>query len=131
VTLGRERAGLGLEGFDIVPAVPGALTDDREGAYRAMRKDLLTYFGLPFYRAMIERTGFGADIAAYDAAGGELEAMQSAISDAFLDELTAVGDESEVRAGLERYRAAGAGSPCIGPIAKTDFEATLRAAIGA
>lgn len=131
VTLGRERAGLSVEGFDVVPAVPGALTGDREGAYRAMRKDLLTYFGLPFYRAMIERTGFGADIAAYDAAAGDLEAMQSAISDGFLDELTAVGDESEVQAGLERYRAAGAGSPCIGPIAKTDFEATLRAAIGA
>lgn len=131
VTIGRERAGLGLEGFDVVPAVPGALTGDRAGAYRAMRRDLLTYFGLPFYRAMIERTGFGADIAAYDAAAGDLETMQSAISDGFLDELTAVGDETEVRAGLERYRAAGAGSPCIGPIAKTDFEATLRAAIGA
>ena len=42
-----------------------------------MRKDLLPYFGLPFYRAMIERTGFAADIAAYDAAGGDFEAMQA------------------------------------------------------
>jgi alkanesulfonate monooxygenase SsuD/methylene tetrahydromethanopterin reductase-like flavin-dependent oxidoreductase (luciferase family) len=130
VRTGRERAGLGLEGFDIVPAVPSALTDDRAAAYAAMRKDLLPYFSLPFYRAMIERTGFGADIEAYDAAGGEFAAMQSAISDAFLDELTAVGDESELSAGLERYRQAGASSPCIGPIATMDFEATLRAGIG-
>jgi hypothetical protein len=28
-------------------------------------------------------------------------------------------------------RDAGASSPCIGPISKTDFEATLRAGIGA
>ena len=35
-----------------------------------MRKDLIPYFGLPFYRAMIERTGFGADIEAYDRAAG-------------------------------------------------------------
>ena len=28
-----------------------------------MRKDLLTYFSLPFYRAMIERSGFEDDIA--------------------------------------------------------------------
>lgn len=127
VTVGRKRAGKTLEGFDVVPAVPAAVTDDRQSAYQAMRKDLLPYFGLPFYRAMIERTGYGAEIAAYDSAGGDLEAMQSAISNAFLDELTAVGDESQVRAGIERYRAAGAGSPCVGPIPKTDFEATLRA----
>jgi hypothetical protein len=34
-----------------------------------------------------------------------------------------------VRAGVERYRAAGATSPCVGPIGKTDFDATLEAAI--
>lgn len=127
LTAGRERAGLTLDGFDVVPAVPAAVTDNPEEAYRAMRKDLLPYFGLPFYRAMIERTGFGSDIAAYDAAAGDLDAMQSAISDGFLEELTAVGDASAVQRGLERYRAAGATSPCVGPITKTDFEATLRA----
>jgi alkanesulfonate monooxygenase SsuD/methylene tetrahydromethanopterin reductase-like flavin-dependent oxidoreductase (luciferase family) len=129
VTAGRERAGLTLEGFDIVPAVPAALTDAPAEAYGAMRKDLLPYFGLPFYRAMIERTGFGSDIAAYDAAGGDLEAMQNAISEDFLEDLTAVGDEAAVQAGIERYRAAGASSPCVGPIAKSDFEATLRAGV--
>jgi hypothetical protein len=96
-----------------------------------MRKDLIPYFGLPFYRAMIERTGFGADIAAYDAAAGDIEAMAGAISDAFLDELTAVGDEAAVQAGVARYRDAGTSSPCVGPIPKTDFQATLSAAIGA
>ena len=41
--------------------------------------------------------------------------------------LTAVGDDQSVRAGIERYREAGATSPGIGPIPKTDFDATLRA----
>ena len=86
--------------------------------------------GLPFYRAMIERTGFGADIEAYDGAAGDLQAMQRAISEEFLEELTAVGDETAVRAGLQRYRDAGAGSPSVGPISGSDVEATLRAAIG-
>ena len=129
VTVGRQRAGLGLAGFDIAPAVPAACTDDRDAAYRSMRSDLLPYFGLPFYRAMIERTGFAADIAAYDAAAGDAEAMQAAISAEFVHELTAVGDEQAVRSGIERYRAAGATSPCVGPIARTDVPATLRAAI--
>jgi probable F420-dependent oxidoreductase len=129
VTAGRERAGKTLEGFDIVPAVPAALTEDRAGAYATMRRDLLPYFGLPFYRAMIERSGFGADLQAYDAASGDVERMQAAVSEDFLEQLTAVGEEAEVRAGVERYRSAGATSPCIGPIPKTDFEATLRVGI--
>jgi F420-dependent oxidoreductase-like protein len=130
VTAGRERSGLPLDGFDVVAAVPAALTDDRDGAYAAMRQDLIPYFGLPFYRAMIERSGFGADIEAYDGAAGNLEGMERAISEDFLEQLTAVGDEPAVRGGVVRYREAGATSPCIGPIPKTDFEATLRAGIG-
>jgi alkanesulfonate monooxygenase SsuD/methylene tetrahydromethanopterin reductase-like flavin-dependent oxidoreductase (luciferase family) len=129
VTVGRERAGRTLEGFDIVPAVPSALLEDPAAAFAAMRRELLPYFGLPFYRAMLERSGFDADIAAFDAAGGDFEAMQAAISEDFLTQLTAVGDESAVHSGLERYRAAGATSPCLGPISKTDFEATLRIGI--
>jgi alkanesulfonate monooxygenase SsuD/methylene tetrahydromethanopterin reductase-like flavin-dependent oxidoreductase (luciferase family) len=130
VATGRERAGKTLDGFDIVPAVPGAVVDDKGEAFAAMRKDLLTYFSLPFYRAMIERSGFGDDLAAFDEAAGkgDPEAMGAAISDGFLDHLTAVGDEAGVRAGLARYAEAGATSPCVGPIPKTDFEATLRAA---
>ncbi len=128
VTVGRDRAGRTLEGFSIVAAVPGALTDDPGAAYDSMRTELLPYFGLPFYRAMLERSGFGEDIAAYDAAGGEFDAMRTAISDDFLGVLTAVGDEQAVRAGMARYAEAGAASPCIGPIPRTDFVATLRAA---
>ena len=101
VSKGRERAGLTLDGFDIVPAVPAALVEDRSEAFAAMRRDLLPYFGLPFYRAMLERSGFDADIQRFDAAGGDVEAMQRAISDDFLEALTAVGNEAAVHAGLE------------------------------
>ncbi len=127
---GRERAGKSLEGFDVVAAVPSAVVDDPETAFASMRRDLLPYFGLPFYRAMLERSGFGEDIAAYDeaAARGDGEGMQAAISERFLRVLCAIGSADEVRAGIERYLAAGASSPCVGPIARTDFEATLRAA---
>ena len=95
-----------------------------------MRKELFPYFSLPFYRAMIERSGFEADVAAFDEAAGkgDPEAMAAAISDDYLELLTAVGDEDAVRAGVARYADAGSTSPCVGPISKTDFEATLRAA---
>jgi alkanesulfonate monooxygenase SsuD/methylene tetrahydromethanopterin reductase-like flavin-dependent oxidoreductase (luciferase family) len=131
VSAGRERAGKSLDGFDVVAAVPGACTEEPDRARQSIRGELLPYFGLPFYRAMIERTGFGADIDAFDAAAGDVPGMQAAISDAFLGELTAIGTAGQVQAGIERYRAAGATSPCIGPIGGTDFDATLRAAAGA
>jgi F420-dependent oxidoreductase-like protein len=125
---GRERAGRDLDNLDIVAAVPSAVTDNLSQVYAVMRADLLPYFTLPFYRAMLERSGFGDEIQAFDAAGGDPEAMQAAISDRFLEALLAAGDEEAVRAGIERYLAAGANSPCVGPVPRTDFEATLRAA---
>lgn len=127
---GREAAGKTLDGFDVVAAVPAAVVDDPGEAWTALRRDLVPYLGLPFYRAMIDRSGFGADLDAYDAAAakGDLYRMQAAASDDFLRLLTAVGGVDDVRAGVQRYRDAGVTSPCVGPIARTDFEATLRAA---
>src|SRR3954467_10336779 len=43
-TIGRERAGKPLDGFDIVAAVPSAATDNPGAAWDAMRSDLLPYF---------------------------------------------------------------------------------------
>jgi alkanesulfonate monooxygenase SsuD/methylene tetrahydromethanopterin reductase-like flavin-dependent oxidoreductase (luciferase family) len=125
---GRELAGKPATGFEIVAAVPADLTDDPPTAHEAIRGELLTYFSLPFYRTMLERSGYGADIAAFDAAGGDPASMRAAISERFLGALTAVGDELAVRAGVDRYRQAGVTLPSIGPISRTDFEATLRAA---
>jgi alkanesulfonate monooxygenase SsuD/methylene tetrahydromethanopterin reductase-like flavin-dependent oxidoreductase (luciferase family) len=130
VRAGRERAGRSLNGFDVVAAVPSAVTDDMASVYETMRSDLITYWSLPFYRAMIERSGFGEDIARFDEAmqAGDVERAKAAISDRFLDDLMAVGSPDEVRAGIQRYADAGATSPGIGAVPKTDFNATLEAA---
>ena len=129
VTKGRERAGKTLDGFDIVAAVPSAVTDEPEQARGKLRKDLIPYFSLPFYRAMIERSGFEDDVAGFDAGmeKGDPDAATAAISDRFLQTLTAIGDQSEAVASVERYLEAGATSPCIGGVAQTDFDATLEA----
>jgi len=128
VTKGREKAGKTLAGFDIVPAVPSAATDDVAAAYEVMRGDLIPYFSLPFYRAMLERSGFGTELAEFDGAAGDVDSMKRAISDDFLGVLTAMGTPSDVRDGVRRYLEAGATSPCVSPVARTDFDATLRAA---
>jgi F420-dependent oxidoreductase-like protein len=127
VTRGRERAGKPLEGFDVVAAVPAAVTDEPEAARARLRGDLIPYFSLPFYRAMLERSGFGEDIAGFDAGmeQGDTDAAVGAISDRFLQTLTAIGTREEAEAGVRRYQEAGATSPCIGGVPGTDFDATI------
>jgi alkanesulfonate monooxygenase SsuD/methylene tetrahydromethanopterin reductase-like flavin-dependent oxidoreductase (luciferase family) len=127
VTAGRARAGKTLDGFGILPAVPSAVGGDQAQVLDGVRNELHRYFGLPFYRAMFETAGFASDIAAYDAAP-DREAQKLAISEAFIEELCALGDEGDVRRGVERYRAAGATNPVLTAVWGADFESTLRAA---
>jgi F420-dependent oxidoreductase-like protein len=129
VTEGRQRAGKALDGFDVVAAVPVALTDDPDAARATMRQDLVTYASLPFYRAMLERSGFGDEIAAFDEGiqAGDLESAKAGLSDRMLGALAGIGPAEEVRATVERYREAGTISPCVGGVPGTDFDAALEA----
>jgi len=129
VSEGRERAGKSLEGFDIVPAVTVGLTDDIEGARATMRQELVTYASLPFYRAMLERSGFADDLAAFDEGmqAGDVERAKAGLSDELLSSLAGLGPAEDVRAAVERYRDAGATSPSIGGLPGGDFDGALRA----
>ena len=133
VSEGRRRAGRELEGFDIVAAVPAAVTGDVAEAREKLRQDLIPYFSLPFYRAMIERAGFGEEITGSPAgmAEGDPVAATAAISERYLGSLAAIGETEQAAESVQRYVAAGTTSPCIGPVPKTDFEATLEALAGA
>ncbi len=132
VTEGRKRAGKSLQGFDIVAAVPSAVTDDVDTARASLRSELIPYFSLPFYRAMIERSGYGDEIGAFDEAmqRGDTQAATAAISDRFLEQLAAIGSASNAEAAVRRYMDAGATSPCLGGVPKTDFDGTLQALAG-
>jgi F420-dependent oxidoreductase-like protein len=127
VTEGRRAAGKDLDGFDIVAAVPTAVTDEVDGARATLRADLSPYFLLPYYRAMIERSGYEADLRLFDEAmeRGDASGAAIAISDGFLENLAAIGPPDIAAATVERYRDAGATSPCIGAIPGTDFMTAL------
>jgi hypothetical protein len=133
VAAGRAQTGQSLDGFEICAAVPSAVVADPADAHAGIRAELHRYFGLPFYRAMFAQAGYEADIAAYDAAAGTgaAAAQRAAISDAFIDDLCAIGKPQDVAAGVARYRAAGATNPMITNIAGTDLRPTLQAAVSA
>lgn len=121
---GRAKAGKSPEGFDIVAAVPAAVTGEPDQAKAQLRSELIPYFSLPFYRKMIELSGFGDDLAGFDSDGVD------AISDGFLARLAAIGTAEEAEAVVRSYADSGATSPCIGGISKTDFDTTLEALAG-
>jgi probable F420-dependent oxidoreductase len=130
VAKGREKAGKSMDDFDIVAAVPVALTDDVPAAREAMRGQLLTYASLPFYRRMLEASGWEADIKAFDEgmATGDPEQAKAGLSDEMIDSLIGAGDADAVRGAVTRYRDAGATSPCIGGLPGMDFDAAMAAA---
>lgn len=124
-----SEAGRSADDFDVVAAVPVGLTDDPDAARATLRQELLTYASLPFYRAMLEASGFGEELAAFDAgmAAGDVEKAKAGLSDRMLGELAGIGDADEVRAAVRRYQDAGATSPCVGAVSGTDFDAALEA----
>ena len=128
VAKGREKAGKSMDDFDIVPAVHVAAADP-EAARNAFRKNLIPYASLPFYRAMLERSGFDGDLRAFDEgmAAGDPAAAMAGLSDDLLASLAGIGDADDVRAKVEEYRDAGASSPCIGGIPGGGFDEALEA----
>jgi probable F420-dependent oxidoreductase len=124
---GVEASGRSFDDFDVVAAVPTALTDDPEAARATLRQDLIPYASLPFYRAMLEASGFADELAAFDEgmAAGDVERAKAGLSDRMLDQLAGIGGPDEVKAAVQRYRDAGANSPGVGGLPGTDFDAAL------
>jgi F420-dependent oxidoreductase-like protein len=123
---GRRRAGKDLSGFEIVAAVPLAVTDDPAKARDAFRAELVRYLSLPFYRAMLEASGHGASLKRFDSG--------SPADDALVDALGAIGDRAKCRAYVEAYRSAGVTLPAIRPITFPDapwYRRTLEESAGA
>lgn len=109
---GRRRVGRSLDGFEVVAAVPVAVTDDPTGALATFRGELVRYLQLPFYRAMLERAGFGALLGAFDRSGETPTAL--------VRTLGVAGGAQEGRAWVAAHREAGVTLPAIRPIGFPD-----------
>jgi alkanesulfonate monooxygenase SsuD/methylene tetrahydromethanopterin reductase-like flavin-dependent oxidoreductase (luciferase family) len=122
---GRRRAGKTLEGFEIVASVPLAVTDDMAAAQAAFRNELARYTSLPFYRAMMQASGLGEGLRAFDRDGAVPESMARALG--------AIGDAATAIAYLNAYRQAGVTLPAVRPITFPDapwYRRTLEAVAG-
>lgn len=123
VGAGREKAGKSMEGFEIVAAVQTSLTTNLDGARGVFRQVVERYSNLPFYRKVMDASGYAEELAA------------GKVSDGLIDELSALGDEAQIKQSLARFRDAGVTLPCVFPIGGHEgaagFVPTLEAALGA
>jgi len=115
IRAGRQRAGKSLDGFVVVAAVPAAITLDRAAGLAAFKGELTRYLALPFYRAMLQESGFAAEVAAYDRAPSP-----AAVPDRVASALAAIGDFGTLRDFVAAHRAAGVTVPAIRPIGFPD-----------
>ena len=102
--------------FSVYPCLFATPGPDRASARDAVRRQLLPYLGLPFYRNMLVVSRFGEDIEKFDAglAAQDLPLALSGISDAMVDELAATGSNEEVAETLSGFVEAGATLPVVG-----------------
>jgi F420-dependent oxidoreductase-like protein len=112
---GRERAGRTLTGFEVVAAVPAALTVDRPAATGLFRAELVRYLQLPFYRDMLDKSGFGGDLQAFDRNQGP-----AGVGDRLAHALAGIGDFTDLAAFVAAHRESGVTLPVIRPIGFPD-----------
>ncbi len=107
------------DSFEVVAAVPAAVTDDLDAARDAFRSQAFPYLNLPFYRKEIAAVHPEA-LAGFDQkmAAGDMSGALAALDQRFVDEYAGIGTADAVRAKVEEYRAAGVTLPALGPMGR-------------
>ena len=95
--------------FFVGDMIPTCIDDDRAAAANVMRKTLTSYVKLPNYQNYWIEAGYEAEMKAIREAIGKRDddAIQKAMSDRWLSDVTLFGPASHVRDGVEQWRAAG------------------------
>ncbi|HME68556.1 MAG TPA: LLM class flavin-dependent oxidoreductase [Myxococcota bacterium] len=109
-----ERRG---EKFFVGNMIPTCIDEDLAAAAAVNRKTLSGYLLLPNYRNYWKEAGYLQEMEAVEAAlaKGERERLPSLMSDRWLQDTTLYGNASQVREGIEAWRAAGVTTPIVVP----------------
>jgi F420-dependent oxidoreductase-like protein len=125
-------AGRSADSFEIVAAIPCAVTDDVDAARQAFLQQVFPYLNLPFYRKEIAQA-HPDRLAAFDArlSSGDVPGALGELGSEFIDDFAGIGNAATVHAKVEEYRAAGVTLPAVGVLPKRaegEVEATIEAA---
>lgn len=119
---GAEAAGRDASTLEIMPCLFAAPGPNRASARDAIRRQLIPYVLLPFYKNMLIASGFGADVEGFADAlmAGDLPAALNALSDAMIDSIAATGSPEEIAETLSAFVEAGATMPGVGVVGGYD-----------
>src|SRR6266571_7205521 len=97
--------------------VPICIADDKAAAAAVNRRTLSSYVRLPNYQNYWIEAGFEEEMLAIRKAiaAGEEDRIPSLMSDRWLSDVTLYGSATEVRDGIEAWRAAGVNTPIVVP----------------
>lgn len=110
-TVGRD--------FTVAAYVPVCVIDDeseRADAYREVAHQLSSYLQLAAYGDLLVQDGYSEDVAAVRAARRSGADAAAAVTPALVEAVAVIGDADQVRAGLDRLRAAGVDEPVLAPV---------------
>ena len=95
--------------FFIGNMVPTCIDEDRAASAAVMRKTLTPYVKLPNYQNYRIEAGYGEEMAAVRAAVARRDdaAVQAAMSERWLDDVTLHGSAKTIRDGVDAWRATG------------------------
>jgi alkanesulfonate monooxygenase SsuD/methylene tetrahydromethanopterin reductase-like flavin-dependent oxidoreductase (luciferase family) len=120
--------------FFVGNMLPTCIDEDRAAAAAVMRKVLTSYVKLPNYQEYWIEAGYGEEMGAIRAAMARRDdaAVQAAMSDRWLADVTLFGSGTAVRDGVEAWRAAGVRSVIVVPSStrggqRVAFEELIRA----
>ena len=116
IVRGRRKVGKSLEGFEVVAAVPVALTDEVEATTELFKEELTRYLSLPFYRVMLRASGFGEELAAFDHDKAGHPSPGRAVPARLARALAGIGDRNVLSACVATYRGVGVTLPAVRPI---------------
>ncbi|WP_436736191.1 LLM class F420-dependent oxidoreductase [Streptomyces sp. BBFR102] len=134
---GREKAGLTMEGFDVVPTVPIAVGDDVNGLADLFRPYTALYVGgmgsrkQNFYNQLAGRMGYEKEAAEIQDKylSGDKDGAAAAVPHQLIDSTTLLGGVDRIADRMQAYAAAGVTTLTLSPAGFTLDErlAALRA----
>ncbi len=107
----------GDPGLFVGNMIPTCISDDRAAALAVNRRTLSGYALLPNYRNYWKEAGYTEEMQAVEKAlaSGQRERVPELLSERWLADTTLFGTASQVRDGVEAWRAAGVSTPILVP----------------
>jgi F420-dependent oxidoreductase-like protein len=127
IRAGRERAGLDLTGFDVVPTVPLVVGDDLQRCAAPVRAYSALYVGgmgsrdKNFYNALAVRMGFAEGAAAVQERylARDYEGAAAAVPFEFIDQTSLIGSPARLAERLAAFAEAGVTTLTVTPFGAT------------